>query len=331
MSTIAYSSSNIRNSRCIRQLFLTMMAVVAPGIASGAAETGCPRVADLALAACRFAASDDYFTAAGVCENLPETQDRLECAREARETRREDLQTCAEQHDARLELCALLGENRYAPEFDPADFVDPDDIGDTVAPNPYFPLIAGNEWVYETGEQVNRVVVTDKVKNIDGVLCRVVQDVVSINGAPLEDTNDWVAQDVAGNIWYCGEESKDYVIYAGDIPQEPELVSIDGSFKAGRDGALPGILMLAAPVVGDAYRQEFDLGNAEDAAEIISLTATETVPAAGCTGSCLVSREFSPLEQGTEEMKYYAPSIGLILVVADDGTREELVSFTPGD
>jgi hypothetical protein len=77
---------------------------------------------------------------------------------------------------------------------------------------------------------------------------------------------------------------------------ELELVSIDGSFKTTRDGALPGILIPAAPRVGDAYRQEAGIGNAEDAVEVLSVTGDETVPGASCAGNCLVTREFTPLE-----------------------------------
>ena len=108
-------------------------------------------------------------------------------------------------------------------------------------------------------------------------------------------------------------------------------MEIEGSFKAGRDSARPGILLLADPQVGDAYRQEMALGEAEDVAEVISITGTESVLAAACSSTCLVTRDFSPLEPGVEENKYYVPGIGLILEVdLEEGDRLELQLFTPG-
>ena len=159
--------------------------------------------------------------------------------------------------------------------------------------------------------------------------CRVVSDVVIEDDVVREDTDDWYAQDISGNVWYCGEEVKDFEIFEGDDPMEPELVSIDGSFKHGRDGDKAGILILANPQVGNAFRQEVSLGNAEDVVEVISIMGTESAPAAECMNNCLVTRDFTPLEPGAEENKYYAPGVGLIVEVSlDDGSRNELVEFT---
>jgi hypothetical protein len=315
---------------------LLLSAVLAAALSAGPVaahgqKKGCSRSASFAVLACRHETMDDYFRSVAVCEHLPDTAERRECKLDARRARGEDLAACAEQRKARFDLCALTGENRYAPDFDPANFVDPNEIGDSVEPNPFFPLVVGNEWVYDDGEETTRVVVTDKIKRIEGVPCRVVNDVVSIDGVPVEDTNDWVAQDLEGNVWYCGEEVKDYETFEDDDPVELELVSIDGSFKAGRDGALPGIWVLAAPQVGDAYRQEADIGNAEDAVEVLSITGDETVPGASCAGNCLVTREFTPLEPGFDARNFYAPGIGAILEIGHDGTRNELIEFTPAE
>ena len=105
-----------------------------------------------------------------------------------------------------------------------------------------------------------------------------------------------------------------------------QLVSLEGSWEAGVEGARPGIIMKAAPMVGDLYRQEFSLANAEDVAEVTSTTGTESVPAASCSGTCVVTRDFSPLEPDAEEQKFYAPGVGVILEIEEDGGRVELVS-----
>jgi hypothetical protein len=129
-------------------------------------------------------------------------------------------------------------------------------------------------------------------------------------------------------VWYCGEEVKDFETFVGDNPEEPELVAINGSFKAGRDSAKPGLFMLANPQVGDAYRQEMSLGEAEDYAQVISLTGTESVLAASCTNNCLVTREGQPTEPGITADKHYLPGVGPILEVNMDGGRLELIEFS---
>ena len=143
-------------------------------------------------------------------------------------------------------------------------------------------------------------------------------DKVRVGGQIVEDTNDWIAQARDGDVYYCGEEVKDFESVAGDAPGEPELVSIEGSFKAGRDGDKAGILFRSRPTQGEAYRQEFSVGNAEDVAEVLSTTYAfgrdaeldRFVPRAladlFCPGDCVVTREYTPLEPGVFELKYYA-------------------------
>jgi hypothetical protein len=167
------------------------------------------------------------------------------------------------------------------------------------------------------------VTVTDQTKVIQGVACIVVRDVVNASGQLVEDTLDYYAQDVDGSVWYFGELSKSF--------ENGELVDLEGSFTAGVAGAKAGIIMEAAPAVGDVYRQEFSLGDAEDAAEVLDVAASATVPATSCTGTCLVTRDFTPMEPDHVEHKYYKPGVGQILGVnLGTGVREELVSFTPG-
>jgi hypothetical protein len=294
----------------------------------GNKEMVCTMTAKAALMACRAEVEDDFWITMGNCINVSDPADRRTCGTDARTERRDGKKLCKDQFEARLEVCALVGEERYDPDFNPANFVDPADIGNTVVPNPYFPLVPGTRWVYQGGDETITVTVTDKTKLIQGVICRVVNDVVQEDDAVIEDTDDWYAQDREGNVWYCGEIAKEFETFAGDDPEEPELVSIDGSWKAGRAGAKPGIFMLAAPQVGDVYREEVSLGEAEDVAEVISITGTESVPAASCNHNCLVTRNFTPLAPGVDEFKYYAPGVGLILEVDGEDNRVELIEFT---
>jgi hypothetical protein len=206
----------------------------------------------------------------------------------------------------------------YAPDIDPADFVE-------VIDNPYLPLLVGSRWVYEGEEDGEteriEVEVTADRREVMGISAVVVRDTVYEDDELIEDTSDWFAQDVEGNVWYLGEESVEY--------EDGEEVSTEGSWEAGVDGALPGIVMLAEPTVGEAYRQEFYEGEAEDLGEVFDTGVSQTVPA-GEFDDIVVIREWNPLEPDVVEDKYHAPGVGVVLevkVVGGDG-RAELVEFT---
>jgi hypothetical protein len=295
--------------------------------APGAAAGPCSATTKVAYNACLADAQDNYLIAQGTCFNLSDSAARDSCLADAKSSKQDDTSLCGQQRTARADLCQKIGEDAYDPDFSPGNFVNPLDIGKKgVDPNPYFPLVAGNQWEYSItisskGEpditQTDKEIVTDKTKLIEGVTCVVVTDqVADENGVVIEDTQDWYAQDTAGNVWYCGESTATYQTFQGDNPQDPELQDIEGSWKTGREGAKPGILIEFAPKVGDIYRQEFLLGTAEDVAEVKSIDdSTGSAPPAkvSCSGDCFVSHEFSPLEPGDAEDKYYKPGVGQIL------------------
>ena len=162
--------------------------------------------------------------------------------------------------------------------------------------------------------------VTDRTRKILGVKCTVVQDTVYVDGKIEEDTLDYYAQDRHGNVWYFGEATAELV--------NGLVVSIDGSFIAGKDGAKPGIIMPAAPPLGATLRQEVALGEAEDVARYESRGGRVTVPY-GSFGKVLKTFETTPLEPTARESKYYAPGVGLILTInLETGERDRLVSVT---
>lgn len=279
----------------------------------------CETTTSEALQACKHDVVDDYHIELAKCANIADGDERKECTREADYERWPAFRECWDQKHARRDLCGDLGQAPYDPEIDPDDFVDPSDIPSQ--PNPYLPLLPGAKWVYEGDGELVTVTVTGETKEILGVECVVVRDVVEEDGELIEDTLDWFAQDRDGNVWYFGEIAKNY--------EDGEFVDIEGSWTAGEEGARPGIVMFAAPEVGDVYRQEFAVGDAEDAAEVLSVTATESAPAASCNASCVQTRDFTPLEPDTEEHKYYAPDVGLILEVdTETGDRVELIEVT---
>jgi hypothetical protein len=207
-------------------------------------------------------------------------------------------------------------------DLDPADFT-------TRIDNPYWPMKPGSRWVYretdsEGAKQRVEVTVTRKTKRIAiGVEARVVHDVVSEDGEPVEVTDDWYAQDSEGNIWYLGEATTEY--------ENGEPASTAGSFEAGVDGAQPGIIMPAEPEPGMTYRQEYYAGEAEDKGEIVSLDEQAEVPA-GHYPNVLMTKDLNPLEPRVLEFKFYARNVGPVLAISVSGgtDREELVSYTEG-
>jgi hypothetical protein len=223
-------------------------------------------------------------------------------------------QTCEAQKDARLAACERLGPAAYDPVIDPSNFVARVD-------NPYFPLTPGTTFVYEgqtaEGFEHDEFAVTHHTRVILGVRCVEVHDTVRTDGQLTEDTLDWFAQDRDGNVWYFGENTHEL--------EDGLITTIDGTFMAGVNGDKPGIIMKAHPAIGDFYRQEFSLNNAEDFAETRSLTQTVHVPT-GTFHNCLKSKETTPLETDLLEYKFYAPGVGNILTVdARTGDRVELV------
>ena len=231
--------------------------------------------------ACAVDVLDDLFEGMAICTDILDDDDRMRIAwpKSTWPLRRRPMN--ATRCSTHVCNCA---RSWGMPAHDPmygeafaANFVDPLEIGGTVTPNPWFPLVTGNRWVYEgDGESID-VVVTSETKLIDGVTCVVVIDTASEDGVVIEITRDWYAQDVDGNVWYCGEIARNFEVFDGDDPETPELVDIDGSWKAGRDGAEPGILLPFDPQPGDVIRQEVHYGEAEDVIRIESVTETEIV------------------------------------------------------
>jgi hypothetical protein len=195
------------------------------------------------------------------------------------------------------------------PDIDPLDFV-------LVIDNPYFTFTPGMTKTYsgdtEDGEEVIEITVRHATKTVMGVVCTVVEDLVYVDGELVEETDDWYAQDVDGNVWYFGEDSKEI--------EDGAVVSTEGSWEAGVDGAQPGIVMPADPRVGDTYRQEYYEGEAEDMAEIVGLEVSVTL-SDGRSFSCLKVHEWNPFEADSHEYKYYTPGAGLVLESGVDGSE----------
>ena len=306
-------------------------------------EPACETTAKTLYRACRYEVRDDYLTTAANCANIADRADRKACYREAATVRAEAMDTCKDVEEAREEACEILGEDRYDPDplLDEAiQFIHPDQVPGNYAPNPYVSVVAGHTYVLQAGEEGEEVVVvhvTDDTREIQGVDCRIVVDVVveesdeggEIEYEAIEVTDDWFAQDTSGNVYYCGEIARNF--------EDGILRDIDGSFEAGIDFAKSGILVLNAfPGPGVAHRQEFALGDAEDIIQYLEDAAAPGVEEGGenslfpcAPAGCLRTFDFAPIDPESTEYKYYKPGVGFVLAVAMEdgeitGEREEL-------
>lgn len=144
------------------------------------------------------------------------------------------------------------------------------------------------------------------------------------DGELIEDTFDWYSQDADGNVWYLGEDTAEF--------EDGKVTTRAGSFEAGVDGALPGIIMPATPTPGMRYRQEYYEGEAEDNGEVLSLREQAEVPA-GHYQDVLLTKDTITIERDVLEYKLYAPDVGPVLVfgVSGGGGREELVKVETVD
>lgn len=212
---------------------------------------------------------------------------------------------------------ADLPQGSEPVKLDPAAFT-------TTIDNRYWPMAPGTRWTYrevdEDGKELVVVVTaSSETRTIaNGVTARVVRDTVTRDGELVEDTVDWYAQDARGNVWYLGEDTAEFV--GGSVTTRA------GSWEAGVDDALPGVIVPADPVDGMAYRQEHDEGEAEDAGEVLSVAEQAEVPA-GHFRDALLTKDTTALEPDVLEYKLYAPGVGPVLVVgvSGGGGREELL------
>jgi hypothetical protein len=202
--------------------------------------------------------------------------------------------------------------------FDPSNFVSTID-------NPYYPLPVGRTLVYEgfrDGQtQTDTVKVLDQTRVVAGVTARVVSDVATHDGALLEKTFDWFAQDKQGNVWYLGEDTTAYL--------RNGKTDTSGSWEAGVQGAQPGLIMEASPQIPDGYRQEYLAGEAEDTAWIVGQGGTVKVPY-GNVRNVLTTLEATQVEPGIYDQKIYGPGIGIVVEQSLTGPNEyaKLVSVT---
>lgn len=208
------------------------------------------------------------------------------------------------------------------PDFATATFTNPTSIT-----NSYYGPQNGQTYVYMAGEvgslpnEEIRIQRRTSTKTVKGINCIIHHDLVSLNGILIEDTDDWIAQDDNGNLWYFGEYSKRY----DDLGN---FIDTQGSWEAGVNNALPGYWMPTNPTLGQKYHQEYYKNEAEDQAEVIAVGLTVTI-GLGTYNNCIATKDFTKFETNIYEKKYYAPNIGLIKEEKfEDGVMIEVEELT---
>ena len=220
----------------------------------------------------------------------------------------------SQNHQEVLELKGIfhIGSNEVTP-FNVANFTSP-----TTIDNTYLPLTPGDIKTYEMDtEDGLETIVTEVLavtRTVNGIVCVVFWDRVYLDGVLMEDTHDWFAQDDDGNVWYMGE---DVVNYEYDDDGNLLGTNDDGAWEAGVDGALPGVVMWANPIVGDSYYQEYYEDEAEDMGMIVAENVELELEDGTTYENCLQILDWTLLDPSALEYKYYAPGIGLV--------REEVV------
>jgi hypothetical protein len=173
--------------------------------------------------------------------------------------------------------------------------------------NPYFPLVPGHklELAGRDGKSVVHLTITvlGDTLTVNGVETRVIEERETKDGELVEVSRNYFAHcEETGSVFYFGEDV--------DIYEDGVIVSHDGAWHAGVDGARPGVIMPGINLVGARYFQEVAPDVALDRAETVSVTETLTTPAGSFIG-VLKTKETTPLEKG-RGFKFYAPDVGLI-------------------
>ena len=277
----------------------------------------CGEVAQLQAAATLFDLQEEYTLGLARAANTIDPLAAAETEAAAFAEMLEGIDFALEVLEARYSVCSKTGGGVYDPVIDPSNFTD------TIT-NPMLPYTVGSTWTYQgrNPEEVEEIVVTvlPDVREILGIDCRIVRDTVTVEGELIEDTYDYYAQDLDGSVWYFGEISFNY--------EDGFIVDIEGSWLAGENGAKPGIVMPAQPYVGQAFRQEYSLNEAEDAAEILSMTARASLHV-GTFNNLIKTADVVPLEPGALEYKYYAHGIGFLYEVKPEtGETVELIGYS---
>lgn len=189
--------------------------------------------------------------------------------------------------------------------------------------NKYFPLNPGHQNVLEGEEEDEgeileiraEVTILRKTQRIsftteDGhdvsLRARVLEEREFEDGELVEVSKNFVAIcRETGDIFYFGEDVDDF--------EDGEIVGHDGEWRAGRDGAQPGILFPGRFLLGSRYFQEVAPGVALDRGKNVDMGLT--VPTEVATyEDCVAVLDSNALERDAGgDLKVYCPGVGIVM------------------
>jgi hypothetical protein len=180
--------------------------------------------------------------------------------------------------------------------------------------NPFFILDPGHRLVLrgeEDGEEVEvRITVLRETQDIalpglGTVRTRVVEEREWVDGEIAEVSRNFFALCAeTSDVYYFGEDVDNY--------EDGVVVDHHSAWRAGVDGATPGLIMPGTFLLGSRYFQEVAPGVALDRGENQAMDLTVATPA-GIFAGCVSVFETTPLEPGEKGVKVYAPGVGLIV------------------
>jgi hypothetical protein len=211
--------------------------------------------------------------------------------------------------DASPSASASVGPLGVLGRVDPADFVG-------AVSNPWFPLRPGTVWTYhgvkDAKQAIEVLTVLSQPTVIDGVPCVALQDDLTLNRVKVERSVTYYAQHRDGGVWLFGEDTH-------QVDRNGHVKGVVGSWRAGVDGAVPDLVMPAAPAKGNEFAER----TAELDVTVLSVVASVDVPQ-GAYQSAVLMEEADPNEPGLLVHKYYVRDVGMVRDVSVGGPLEEL-------
>ena len=236
---------------------------------------------------------------------------------------------------AALMFIGLFSGNVLADDYDlcgnnhefTSDFRTGDCQFKTVGANPYFILKPGYQRILESDEEMSIETVLCKTKtiNLDGrrIKTRVYEE------RALEwdeDEEEWVTVEISLNwfaickqtndVYYFGEWSRDCEDGFDENDDCEGDESNDGSWEAGVDGAMPGIMMPGTFLLGAKYFQEIAPPDAMDRGENREMGLDWPEEGDPEYTDCVLVIDTNPVEGGDacgdDDAKTYCPGIGLV-------------------
>jgi hypothetical protein len=207
------------------------------------------------------------------------------------------------------------------PTFDPANFIDP-----TLSKNPYHPTRPGLQWIRGGTTEIgfrkvpHQVIstMTDVIRIIDGVPCIAMLDESTDSGETSQIGFDYFALDKFGNLWLMGGYAEQYESGEFTSP-ETAWLGVSGGLtplhQSGRSPKRKSITGILVPntVTMATPRWYISTSGDEDPSGAQPHAVNERVSVAfGEFDQVAVILE-GPLKAIDNELKYYAPGVGVIM------------------